>query len=146
MQTATKGTPMPKSLADIAAKMRGIDIAMLSTRTDGGQIASRPMSNNGDVEYEGESYYFTFEQSRTVSDIESDPHVALAFSGAEKLYIAVEGTAHIIRDKSAFRQHWTPDLDNWFENGADTPGCVMIKVSAARIKYWDGLENDDVKL
>ena len=34
-----------KSLADLATKMRGIDIAMLSTRTAGGEIASRPISN-----------------------------------------------------------------------------------------------------
>ena len=48
-----------KSLADLAAKMRGIDIAMLSTRTASGEIASRPMSNNGDVNYDGDSYVFT---------------------------------------------------------------------------------------
>ena len=49
-----------KSLADLATKMRGIDIAMLSTRTAGGEIASRPMSNNGDVDDDGDSYFFTW--------------------------------------------------------------------------------------
>jgi general stress protein 26 len=39
-----------KSLDDLATKMRGIDIAMLSTRTAGCEIASRPMSNDGDVD------------------------------------------------------------------------------------------------
>ncbi|MDP1908299.1 MAG: pyridoxamine 5'-phosphate oxidase family protein, partial [Hyphomicrobium sp.] len=69
-----------KSLADIAAKMRGIDIAMLSTKTEGGEIASRPMSNNGDVDYDGDSYFFTWDASRVVADIEGDDRVSLAFS------------------------------------------------------------------
>ncbi len=38
------------------------------------------MSNNGDVEYNGTSYYFTFEQSRTVADIKVNSKVALGFT------------------------------------------------------------------
>src|SRR4051812_10064556 len=69
-----------KNLEDLAKDMAGIDIAILSTHTDGGQIANRPMSNNGDVSYDGTSYYFTYERARTVSDIQKDPKVALGFS------------------------------------------------------------------
>ena len=29
--------------------------------------------------------------------------------------MAVEGTAELIREKSAFQEHWTSDLDEWFE-------------------------------
>ena len=58
---------MPKkTLADIAQDMAGIDIAILSTHSDGGEIANRPMSNNGDVNYDGTSYYFTNENARAV--------------------------------------------------------------------------------
>jgi hypothetical protein len=41
------------------------------------------MSNNGDVNYDGTSYYFTFEQARTVADIEANNKVALGFTSAE---------------------------------------------------------------
>lgn len=41
----------------LAKKMKGIDFSMFSTNTDGGLIASRPMSNNGDVEYDGDSWF-----------------------------------------------------------------------------------------
>ena len=141
-----------KTLSDIADKMSGIDIAILSTHAEGGQIANRPMSNNGDVTYDGDSWYFTFEEAKTVSDIQRDPHVALGFAGksgiftSSGLYIAVEGIAELIRDKAAFKAHWTPDLDRWFEQGVDTPNIVLIKVKATRIKYWDGMEQGDVKL
>jgi general stress protein 26 len=45
-----------KTLKDLAEKMRGIDIAFLATKTDDGELASRPMSNNGEVEHDGDSY------------------------------------------------------------------------------------------
>jgi general stress protein 26 len=139
-----------KSLADIAKKMRGIDFAMLSTKTATGEIASRPMSNNGDVDYDGDSYFFTETKTQMVGDIERDDRVALAFSvepglfTGGGLFIAVEGRASIIRDTAQFEAHWTPDLDAWFEKGIETPGLVMLKVHAKRIKYWEGEDEGEV--
>ena len=43
------------SLSDISKKMRKLDICMISTVGAYGHLTSRPMSNNGDVEYEGNS-------------------------------------------------------------------------------------------
>jgi general stress protein 26 len=140
-----------KTLKEIAKEMAGIDIAILSTLTDNGEIANRPMSNNGDVTYDGTSYYFTNNQTRTVSDIEKNPKVALGFSSegglfASGIYVAIEGRAELIRDKAAFQQHWTSDLDKWFDKGADTPGLVLIKVTAKRATYWKGTEEGEVEL
>ena len=134
------------TLSDIAKKMKDIDITMLMTHTDGGAIAGRPMSNNRDVDYDGDSHYFTWDESRMVSDIEKDPKVALSFQGAKSFQISVEGKAEIIRDKQTFEDHWNPDLDKWFEDGIDTDGLVMIKVKASRLHYWDGEEEGEVPL
>lgn len=101
------------SIEDLAKAMGKIDFAMLTTRTDGGQLATRPMSNNGDVEYDGDSFY-----------IAADPLVALSFQGKggllgnPPLFVAVEGNASIIRDKTTFAEHWTSDLEHWFPDGA----------------------------
>ncbi len=135
-----------KTLPDIAEKMRDIDITMLSTKTDGGAIAARPMSNNRQVDYDGDSYYFTWAQSRMVSDIERDPKVGLAFQGRHGFSVAVEGQAEVVKEKASFQDHWTKDLDDWFEQGVDTPGLVMIKVRAERVHYWDGEDNGEVRV
>lgn len=133
-----------KSLADIAHDMKGIDIAMLATKTPAGRITSRPMSNNGNVEFDGDSYYFTLDSSRLVAEIAHDPRVELSFTIEPGLlsgggtFISVQGEAEIIRDKTEFEAHWAPDLEAWFEQGVDTPGLVMIKVDAAHIRYWYG--------
>jgi general stress protein 26 len=67
------------TLDDISEKLRDIDFAILLTHTESGQIAGRPMSNNRDVEYDGDSYFFTSEQTRTAADIERDRKVALSY-------------------------------------------------------------------
>ena len=133
-----------KTLQEIAAKMKGIDIAMLTTVTDHGSLSTRPMSNNGDVDFDGDSYYFTTEDARMVGDIEDEPAVTLGFSGTDGFYVAVSGDADLIRDKEDFADHWNPDLDKWFAEGIDTPDLVMIKVEADRLKWWAGEENGEV--
>ena len=95
--------------------------------------------------------YFTFEQSRTVADIQANPKVALGFTSqggifSNAIYVAVEGNAELIRDKVALKAHWTSDLDRWFQQGIDTPGIVLIKVKATRINYWDGTDEGEVVL
>ena len=142
---------MTKTLADLAEAMRDIDFTMLSTRTQDGSIAARPMSNNRDVDYDGDSWFFAFDDTRTVADIERDANVGLSLQGKAGLlgkppiFIAAEGKAEIIRDKAAFEEHWVKDLDRWFEQGVDTPGLALIKVRADRIHYWDGEEEGEVR-
>lgn len=137
---------MSLSLPELAKKMRGIDLTTLLTHTDGDHIAGRPMSNNGEVNYDGSSYYFTWDQSRMVADIEKNDKVALSFQGAEAFFVAVEGTASLVRDTAQMKEHWTPDLDRWFEQGLETPGIVMIQVDATRVAYWDGEDQGEVDL
>jgi len=95
-----------KTLPDLSRQMRKIDITMLATHTEDGEIAARPMSNNGDVEYDGNSYYFTWAKSRMVSDIKRDPKVLLSFTGKKGLFVAVQGEAKVIRDRKKFAEHW----------------------------------------
>ncbi|WP_410483119.1 pyridoxamine 5'-phosphate oxidase family protein [Sphingobium sp. RSMS] len=143
---------MQLTLDSLAEKMKDIDFAMLSTHADGGQIGARPMSNNQDVAYGGDSFYFTTEDTLMVKDIERDPRVGLSFQGRtgllkqNPLFIAVEGRADLIRDRDAFRAHWNSQLQDWFEEGPDTPGLVMIKVHAQRAHIWDGENEAELEL
>ena len=140
------------TLAEISEKMRDIDFTILSTRTEDGALAGRPMSNNREVEYDGDSYFFTMGDTRTVADIERDPNVGLGYQAKSGMlnmkpfFITVEGEASLIRDKAAFEKHWTKDLDSWFKEGVDTPGLTLVKVSAKRLHYWDGYDEGELNL
>ena len=143
---------MTKTLSDLAEIMRDIDFTMLSTKTADGGIAARPMSNNRDVDYDGDSWFFALDSTHTVHEIAADPNVGMTLHGNKSLlgkppiFIAAEGKAEIIRDKAAFEAHWNPDLERWFEQGTDTPGLVLIKVHADRVHYWDGEDQGEVRI
>lgn len=141
---------MTKTLQDLSEKMKDIDFAMLATHAENGAIAARPMSNNREVDYDGDSWFFTDETTRMVSDIAGNSAVTLSYQGKSGLlgqrpfFLAVEGRASLIRDKSALAEHWTKGLDRWWPDGVETPGLVLIKVSGERAHYWDGEEEGEV--
>jgi general stress protein 26 len=54
------------SLKKIADKMKNLDICMMTTQDGRNVYHSRPMSNNGKVEYDGNSYFFTYMKSTKV--------------------------------------------------------------------------------
>lgn len=140
------------TLDDIAEKLRDIDFAMLLTQSESGEIAARPMSNNREVEYDGDSFFFALEETDMVAHIERNSKVALSYAGNKGLlgkppmFIAMRGVAELIRDKDRFAAHWSEDLERWFEDGVDTPGLVLIKVHADRIHYWDGEDDGELEV
>ena len=136
-------------LKHIAEAMKDIDFVMLNTHTANGQIGARPMSNNRQVDYDGDSYYFTWDDCRMTKDIEANPKVGLSLQGAPKdggapgIFIAIEGKVEIVTDKAKFEEHWVKDLERWFEDGVNTEGLVMLHVHATRAAYWDGEDEGD---
>lgn len=143
---------MAKTLEQLAEMMKDIDFAMLSTHSDGGSIAARPMSNNREVEYDGDNWFFACEDTRLVADLDANPRVGLAFQGKSGLlgmkpvFVHIEGMAELIRDKAQFEAHWTKGLSIWFKQGVDTPGLVLIKVHGTRAHYWDGEDQGEIVL
>jgi general stress protein 26 len=146
---------MAKTLSEISEAMRDIDFCTLASIAADGSIAARPMSNNREVAYEGDSWFFTRDDAQMVKDIAGNPNVGLTYQGSAGvlgivgkpgMFIHVEGTARLVRDKAAFEKHWDKSLDRWFEQGPDTPGLVMLEVHAKRIHYWDGEEEGEVKV
>jgi len=135
-----------KKTSFISTKMKTIDICMMSTAGARGSINSRPMSNNRDVTYKGESFFFSHKDTRKVKDIERSSSVTLSYEGEKGLYIIVTGKARIIRSKAAFEEHWVPDLEQWFSKGVDTPGLVLIAVKAQKIHYWNNYKEGDIDL
>ena len=133
-------------LNDISKMMRKLDICMMTTTAPDGAITSRPMSNNGDVEYDGNSYFFTYEQSELISELKENDKVNLGFIGKDELYISVTGRAQLITEKAVLKEHWLDELDQWFEDGIDTPGIILIHVKAERVRFWHKEEEGEVRL
>lgn len=130
------------TLKDISAAMRSIDVCMLATFA-GEEMVSRPMSNNRDVDYAGDSYFFANGDCSAARAISENPQVNLAFSHEPALlgkpfYLSVTGHARLVRDRAEMEKHWVKDVEVWFKQGLDTPGLVMIHVKAVKLHYWHG--------
>lgn len=124
------------SLATIAKKMKNLDFCMMTTVDDKNLLHSRPMSNNGEVDYDGDSWFFTYEDSNKVKHIKKNDHVSLAYQTEDMLYIDCSGKGSIITDKKTLEEKWIPELEQWFPEGLETPGICLIKVEAQRVTFW----------
>ena len=133
------------SIATLAKKMKNLDFCMMTTVDGRNTQHTRPMSNNGRVEYDGNSWFFTYETSRKVKQIEDHPKVTLAYQTDDMLFIECYGNASIIRQKGLMAEKWIDELNQWFPEGIDTPGICMIKVTAQRVHYWHKEEEGEYK-
>ncbi|MBV9045288.1 MAG: pyridoxamine 5'-phosphate oxidase family protein [Alphaproteobacteria bacterium] len=133
-------------MKDISDAMKHVDICMMTTNN--GTLESRPMSNNRDVDYDGDSYFFANGSEEVVRDIENKPDVNLAYihqpTLGKPIYISVKGKAEAVTDRGEMKKHWVPDLEAWFKDGIDTPGLTMIHVKAASVKYWSGGDTGEI--
>jgi general stress protein 26 len=134
------------TLATMARHMRQLDICMMVTQSGRGILSSRPMSNNGDVKYDGSSYFFTFEGSQKIKDIEASPQINLNFEGKNDLYLSITGKAKLIRNKAMFAEHWVDSLQQWFKEGIETKGMVLIHVKGEQLHYWQKNKEGKIKL
>lgn len=138
------------TMKELSKRLSKIDFCMFNTNGGSGTINSRPMSNNGDVEYDGDTWFFSYEDTKKVIEIGRDAGVAITFTeppsflGKPGIFIAIDGQATLIRDKAQFEKHWVKGLDRWFPEGIDTPGILLVKVSARAIEYWDGEDNGQI--
>lgn len=117
--------------------IKGIKIAMLTTKNPDGTMHSRPMQTQ-DIEFDGDLWFFTAADADKVAEIRLHPSVNVAFSGDNK-YVSLAGTAQIVSDVAKKRELWNPAIGAFFEDeGPESPKIVLIHVMADSAQYWDG--------
>ena len=133
-------------LNDISDALKEIDICMMTTQTADGVLESSPMSNNKDVDFDGDCYFFTLEDFSVCQDIEKNTSVNLAYVGEDHFYISLTGEARLSQDQEEMAEHWVEDLEVWFDEGLETEGLTLIHVKASKIKYWKDMEEGFIDL
>lgn len=142
---------MPKKNATgikkIAKLMRDIDLCMLTTHTTRGGLHVRPMSNNGEVEFDGDVWFFSAADSRKVREIEAEPSVHLSYVDLEdRRFLSMTGRARIVRSVEKKRDLWLEELGQWFDDGPESDAIVLIKVTPTVISYWTKSDAGEVRL
>jgi len=118
--------------------VKDIDFCMLTTVDEGGDLHSRPMSSNGDIDEDGDIWFFTNASSLKVSEISKLPKVNVSFADPDnQRYISVSGTAQLIRDRAKIDELWRPEFKMWFPEGKDDPEVALLRVNLEKAEYWD---------
>jgi general stress protein 26 len=126
-----------KAIPQIAALINEIDICLFATRSADGQLHARPMSNNGQVEWDGQSWFFAPTDGRLVAELRADPTAVAAYRAEEGFaFVSVSGRVTIETDQELKQRHWLDDLERWFPNGPTDPNVALIRLDADEAQWW----------
>jgi hypothetical protein len=73
-----RGGSKSKDVHKLAKMMRGIDLCMMTTQSAEGAFHTRPMSNNGEVEFGGDAWFFSGRDTPKVKELIKDDRISLA--------------------------------------------------------------------
>lgn len=135
MSTALIPTDDLQKLRDL---VKDIDFCMLTTIDERGDLHSRPMSSNGDIDQNGDMWFFTGAFSHKVDEIKNTPRVNVSFADPQNQnYVSVTGRARLVRDRQKIDELWRPEFLMWFPEGKDDPNIGLLQVKIQKAEYWD---------
>lgn len=107
----------------VAEAMAKLDFCMMQTVGEHG-ISTRPMSNNGDVQYDGDNWFSARSGSKKIAEIVADSRVQLCFSDNEDpSFISVWGAGTVLTDVELKKKFWHPSLERCSSTGRKIPKC-----------------------
>ena len=114
-----------------------IDFTMLTTVDAAGNLVSRPMSTR-QMDENGAIWFFTGDDTKKVDEVEADHDVGLSYLDAKGMrLVSVAGKAIVVHDRAKMEELYTPSLDIWFEDGLETPGIALLKVTPVECEFWE---------
>lgn len=127
-----------EDLQKLREMVKDIDFCMLTTIDESGSLHSRPMSVNGDIDPDGDMWFFTAASSHKVAEVNSSPKVNVSFAEPKsQRYVSISGTAELIRDRQKIEELWKPEFKMWFPKGTEDPDIALLKVNLEKAEYWD---------
>ena len=118
--------------------IKDIDFCMLTTVDETQDLHSRPMSVNGEIDPNGDMWFFTKASSHKVAEVRSTPKVNVSFADPDsQRYVSVSGTAELVRDQRKIEELWKPEFKIWFPQGKEDPDVALLRIRPKKAEYWD---------
>jgi general stress protein 26 len=134
------------AIAPIASAIEGIQVAMLTTVGEDGELHSRPMQVTR-AGFDDYLWFFTAAGSGKAEELAGDPHVNVCFvDPVRQRFVSITGHAHVEQDVGRAAALWSVDFRAWFPEGLDDPQLALIKVTPLSAQYWDGGRTRFVRL
>jgi general stress protein 26 len=117
--------------------IKDIEVAMMVTQDDQGHFRGRPM-RAVNREFDGVLWFFATAGSPVSGEAASDGRVLLAYADPRSQnYVAVSGSAEVVKDVAQQKQMWSEPLRVWFPGGPEDPKVSLIRVECEGAEYWD---------
>ena len=52
-------------------------------------------------------------------------------------FVSVAGQRDVVHDRAKMEELYSPSLDIWFEDGLETPGIALLKVTPVECEFWE---------
>lgn len=131
-------TTQTDDLHKLREMVKDIDFCMLTTIDESGDLHSRPMSVNGEIDPDGDLWFFTAASSHKVVEVQQSPKVNVSFADPKnQRYISISGGAELVRDRRKIEELWKPEFKMWFPKGTDDPDIALLRVNLKKAEYWD---------
>ena len=139
-------TEQEVNIKKLAAMIRGIKVAMLTTIGPDRRLKCRPMAAQ-DEDFDGTLWFFTQAGAGKTNEIRLNPQVNVSFVSAEEHhYVSLTGHASVIQDRARMEELWKPDYRVWFPQGLDDPEHTLLRVDVEQAEYWDMLSSSMMSL
>lgn len=135
-------TQSSAELDHIAALIKAIPIAMLTTQDASGALCARPMAVL-EMDADGVLWFFTDTRSTKVDQLRT---ANVGFSDLGRgTYVSLSGHGEIVMDRPRIERLWTAFARPWFPDGPDSPTLALLKFVPTAGDYWDAPDSKMVR-
>jgi general stress protein 26 len=125
--------PHQEGFEKLVTMIEAIDVGMLTTEEENGDLRSRPMTTQRAEK--GVLWFFT---GKNLANVKKDAQVNVSYADPNnEVYVSVSGAARTFRDPAKARELWSSDAQRWFTEGPDDPRLMILKVEIVQAEYWD---------
>jgi general stress protein 26 len=116
--------------------IRSIEIGMLTTVQENGELRSRPMLC---ADYDFDTLWFLAKESKSViAESMANRVVNVAFACPEKnIYASVTGLAQLVEDDKLVQKLWRSEMASWFPAGLKEPDLALLRIDIQHAEAWD---------
>jgi general stress protein 26 len=127
---------VPRNIRRLRKLLTGLPVGMLTTQTLSGESRSRPMIVQ-DVDDSGWLWFLTDRSSRKACDLIQNPRASVVFQSPRgDRFVALQGTAIVIRDNVQLKRMWNSTFRSWCPKGKTDPAIVLVALRVTHVEYW----------
>ena len=127
--------PSAEEQAKLWERAQKVRFAMVTTHTEDGALASRPMTLQG-VDDDGTLWFFSAADTQLGDDVRRNATINVAFAAPDDdFYMTVSGDGHFVDDREKVEALWNVMTAAWFDSPND-PNLWLLRVDPDRVDYW----------